>query len=115
MSAETIFEQHSAGVARRLERMLGSRELAEDLTQEAFLRLWQRAPAGLVPEQQAAWLRRTATNLAVDELRRRRLRDHDELEESAVAALAADRDEPLVVREALDRLSAHQRLLVLLR
>ena len=115
MSAETIFEQHSAGLARRLERILGSRELAEDVSQEAFLRLWQRAPAGLAPEQQAAWLRRTATNLAVDELRRRRLRDHDELEESAVAALTGDGDEPLAVREALDRLTPHQRLLVLLR
>jgi len=115
MSAETIFQQHSPAIARRLERMLGSREVAEDLTQEAFLRLWQRAPAGLDAEAQAAWLQRTASNLALDEFRRRRVRDHDELEESAVAALAADGDEQLVVRETLDRLSAHQRLLILLR
>jgi putative glutamine amidotransferase len=115
MRAETIFEQHSPGIARRLERMVGSREAAEDLTQEAFLRLWQRAPADLSAEQQAAWLQRTASNLALDELRRRRLRDHDELTESAVATLASDAEEPLAVREALARLSAHQRLLILLR
>jgi RNA polymerase sigma factor (sigma-70 family) len=115
MSAETIYERYSAGLIRRLEQMLGSREAAEDLTQEAFLRLWQRAPAGLESAEQAAWLRRTATNLAFDELRRRRVRNHQPLEEEAVAALTADGTEALAVREALTRLSAHNRLLVLLR
>ncbi|HKH40308.1 MAG TPA: sigma-70 family RNA polymerase sigma factor [Solirubrobacterales bacterium] len=115
MTAEAVYERHSAGLIRRLERMLGSRESAEDLAQEAFLRLWQRAPVGLAAAQQAAWLQRTATNLALDELRRRRVRDHHPLEDEAVAGLAVDGTEALSVREALSRLSAHQRLLVLLR
>jgi putative glutamine amidotransferase len=115
MTAEAIYERHSAGLIRRLERMLGSREAAEDLTQEAFLRLWQRAPADLGAAEQAAWLQRTATNLALDELRRRRVRDHRQLEDDAVAALAADGAEALAVRESLARVSAHERLLVLLR
>jgi putative glutamine amidotransferase len=115
MTPELIYEQHSAGLVRRLERMLGSREAAEDLAQEAFLRLWQRAPADLGAAEQVAFLQRTATNLAVDELRRRRHRDHGQLEEDAVAALAGDGAEALAVREALARLSAHERLLVLLR
>lgn len=95
--------------------MLGSRESAEDVAQEAFLRLWQRAPAGLGDAQQASWLNRTATNLALDELRRGRVRDHGRLEDEAIAALAADGAEALAVRESLARLSAHERLLVLLR
>jgi putative glutamine amidotransferase len=115
MTTETIYERHSGQLIGRLERMLGSRESAEDLTQEAFLRLWQRAPADLGAAQQGAWLQRTATNLALDELRRRRLRDHDRLEEEAVASLAGDGAEALAVRESLARLSAHERLLVLLR
>ena len=129
MTAETVYERHSAGLIRRLQRMVGSRESAEDLAQEAFLRLWQRAPAGLDASEQAAWLNRTATNLALDELRRRRVRAHDALDElrrrrvrshdtfedEAVAALTGDRTEALAVREALARLSAHERLLVLLR
>jgi putative glutamine amidotransferase len=115
MTAETTYERHSTGLIRKLERMLGSRESAEDLAQEAFLRLWQRAPAELAPAEQAAWLYRTGTNLALDELRRHRVRDHDHLEDEAVAALSGDGTEPLVVREALSRLSAHERLLVLLR
>jgi putative glutamine amidotransferase len=115
MNAETVYERHSAGLIRRLERMLGSRESAEDLAQEAFLRLWQRAPAGLAAREQAAWLNRTATNLALDELRRRHVRDHHPFEEEAVAALTADHAETLAVQEALARLSTHERLLVLLR
>ena len=115
MTAETVYERHSAGLIRRLERMLGSRETAEDLSQEAFIRLWQRAPAGLAASEQAAWLNRTATNLALDELRRRRVRAQDPLEEEAVAALATDRTDALAVQEALTRLTAHERLLVLLR
>ena len=115
MTAEAIYEREATGLIRRLERMLGSREAAEDLTQEAFLRLWQRAPADLADAEQAAWLKRTATNLALDELRRRRVRHHDQLEEEAVATLAADGTEALAVGDALDQLSAHQRLLVLLR
>jgi RNA polymerase sigma factor (sigma-70 family) len=115
MTAETVYERHSAGLIRRLARMLGSRETAEDLSQEAFLRLWQRAPAGLDASEQAAWLNRTATNLALDELRRRRVRAHDPLEDEAVAGLTADRTDALAVQEALTRLTAHERLLVLLR
>jgi putative glutamine amidotransferase len=115
MTAELIYERHSVGLVRRLQRMLGSREAAEDLAQEAFLRLWERAPADLSAAEQGAWLQRTATNLALDELRRRRVRDHRQLEDEAVAALSADGAEALTVREALARLSAHERLLILLR
>lgn len=115
MTTETLYQAHSPGLTRRLERMLGSREAAEDVAQEAFLRLWRRAPGDLEPDQQVAWLRRTASNLAIDELRRRRRRDHVDLDEEAVEAIAADGAESLAVRDALDRLSAHERLCVLLR
>ena len=115
MTAETLFEQHSAGLTRRLERMLGSREVAEDLAQEAFLRLWRQGPAELSSEQQGAWLQRTASNLAIDELRRRKRRDHVELDESAIEAIAVDGAESIAVRDALERISAHERLCVLLR
>ena len=115
MTAEALFDRHAGNITRRLQRMVGSREVAEELTQETFLRLWRQAPSGLPAEQGAAWLYRTAGNLAVDELRRRRLRDSEVLRDSEIAALAGDEDEGLAVREALARLTPHQRLLVLLR
>ena len=115
MTPEAVFERNAAGLTRRLEGMLGSRELAEDVSQEAFLRLWQRGTDGIPASKQAAWLRRTASNLAIDELRRRGRREEVELEEGVVEALAGNESEALTVRDALARLPAHQRLLVLLR
>jgi putative glutamine amidotransferase len=115
MTAEALFESHALPLRRRLERMVGSREAAEDLTQEAFLRLWRSAPPNLTDDEQRAWLERTASNLAIDELRRRRHRDHAQLDDAAVAAISADGSEALAVHEALARITPHQRLLVLLR
>ena len=115
MSVETLFESHRTRLTRRLERMVGSREAAEDLSQEAFLRLWRGGPLERPVAEQRAWLERTASNLAIDELRKRRLRDHAELEDEAVAAISADGAEALTVADALGRLDPHQRLLVLLR
>jgi putative glutamine amidotransferase len=115
MTTETIYQEQSPTLTRRLERMLGSREAAEDVAQEAFLRLWRKAPEGLAPGEQVAWLQRTASNLAIDELRRRKRRGHVDLDEEAVAAVGTDGAESLAVRDALDRVTAHERLLILLR
>ena len=115
MTAESLYHDQAGAIRRRIERMVGSRESAEDLTHEAFLRLWRRAPDDLSREQGAAWLHRTAANLAIDELRRRRLRDHDLLDDSVADQIAADGAEALAVQDALGRLSPHERLLVMLR
>jgi RNA polymerase sigma-70 factor, ECF subfamily len=53
---------------------LRHREDAEDVTQEAFVRLWRQCPAGDDPGRQA-WLTRVVHNLCVDADRRRRVRD----------------------------------------
>ena len=67
-----LMDRHAQAVHRVAYRMLGDTYEAEDITQESFLRLWRQAGgwqssgAG-VP----AWLRRVATNLSLDRLRRR--------------------------------------------
>lgn len=50
--------------------VLGDREDAEDVTQEAFVRVWERCPAA-DGEGALAWLRRTLRNLCIDVRRRR--------------------------------------------
>jgi RNA polymerase sigma-70 factor (ECF subfamily) len=67
-----LYEQHRSSLVGYLYRLLGQRELAEDLSQETFLRAWQRWKRPAPPEEGRAWLYRVATNLAYDELRRRR-------------------------------------------
>jgi len=66
----TLLENHRAFL-RYLERRVGDRELAEDILQDAFVKLIGRpdqAPAdeGIVP-----WFYRTLRNAAVDQFRRR--------------------------------------------
>ena len=54
-------------------RLTGSAEDAEDVVQEAFVRLVAQ-PLEAPPEETGRWLARVATNLGIDALRRRRRR-----------------------------------------
>jgi RNA polymerase sigma-70 factor (ECF subfamily) len=54
-------------------RLTGSAEDAEDVVQEAFVRLVARPPEA-APDSLGPWLARVATNLGIDALRRRRRR-----------------------------------------
>ncbi|MDD9742839.1 RNA polymerase sigma factor [Marinovum sp. PR37] len=54
-------------------RMLGDRAEAEDVTQDALMRLWKIAPNWRQGEAQVStWLWRVVANLATDRLRKRR-------------------------------------------
>ena len=115
MRLEQVIAREHEPLTRRLKRMVGTRDVAEDLRQEAFLRAWRGAPRDSSPEQQAAWIRRTAVNLAIDELRRRRRTVADLLEHAGELAGPGGGDEALAAREALARLSSADRLVLLLR
>ena len=67
-----LIDRHAFSLHRLAYRMLGDASEAEDVTQETLLRLWDHAGAwspqgGGLP----AWLRRIASNLCLDRLRRR--------------------------------------------
>ena len=66
-----IVRKHQDKVLSLSYRVLGDWHGAEDVTQEAFVRLWQRCPA---PDQQGrtAWLNRVTYNLCIDVKRQRR-------------------------------------------
>ena len=87
-----------AMVARKLPRllgvatrMLGDRGEAEDVAQEAFLRLWRQAgrwrPGAALFD---TWLHRVTLNLCYDRLRRRREITSDAVPEQADPAATAD-------------------------
>jgi putative glutamine amidotransferase len=114
MTIEELYENERERLTGRLTRMVGSRAVAEDLSQEAFLRTWHRAPEDLDGDGRAAWLNRTATNLAIDELRRRRTSSVD-LERLELAADDGDPTDILAAREGLAALSPHERMVLLLR
>jgi RNA polymerase sigma-70 factor (ECF subfamily) len=117
---QVLVEAHAKRPHRIAWRMLGDASEAEDVAQEALLRLWKDAPrwqaqgAGV-----AAWLARVATNLCLDRLRRRaRLSDEDVPDRADPAPLAdeaiGDEQERARVRAALDSLNERQRAAVVL-
>lgn len=102
-------------------RMLGDRAEAEDVAQEAMLRLWRIAADWRQGEAKVAtWLYRVAANLCTDRLRRRRsvaLDDAPEPEDETRSALAGmiEDDRLHALDAALARLPERQRQAVVLR
>ncbi len=116
MDLESVYHELRDPLTRRLERMVGDPRTAEDLRQEAFTRAWKSAPRDAGRGHLRAWVHRTAHNLAVDELRRRGVREmvtyDDEL---AIHAATSEADDRFDAVEALETLTPHERLVLLLR
>ena len=113
---DELFTELERPLTRRLTRIVGDRAAAEDLRQEAFARAWASAPRDADRDHLRAWVHRTARNLAVDHLRRRSVRDWVPFADETVGPTReADPDAGIVAREALARLTPHERLLLLLR
>lgn len=70
--ADQLFRRESGKMVAILAGIYGSHHLqmAEDVVQEALVRALKTWPYSGTPEKPAAWLLRTAKNLAVDQLRR---------------------------------------------
>ena len=108
-------------VFRHAVRMLGDRSEAEDIAQEAMLRLWRIAPVWRRGEAQVStWLYRVTANLCTDQLRKRRtvgLSEIDEPLDDAPGAVEGlqDRARTEALQRALDRLPERQRAAVVLR
>lgn len=119
---ESFIREHERPVLNYLWRVTGEEQTAYDLTQEVFLRAWQRFEAIRAYEQPRAWLFRVASNLAFTYLKRRKLSaavaqahnsgDADSPVASDPASRLAERD---AVRVALLGLPTRRRLALVLR
>jgi RNA polymerase sigma-70 factor (ECF subfamily) len=120
---DAIYEQHRARIFSFLARLTGRRELAEELSQEVFLRLCRFAPR-LAPDTQIAlWLYTVARNLARSHFRwavvdADRLLGLSQLAEAERQVSPFDmtsaRELERAVERALQRLSIDQRELLIL-
>lgn len=105
-------------------RLLGDRAEAEDVAQEAMLRLWRVAPDWRAGEAQVGtWLYRVVSNLVTDRQRARNRRRADSLDEAAEPVDGApgafagllERDRMAALDAALALLPDRQRQAVVLR
>jgi RNA polymerase sigma-70 factor (ECF subfamily) len=95
-----VIARHAGALNRIAYRMVGDAHEAEDIVQEACLRLWdhaarlaQRHPAGTpagAALRLSGWLKRVVTNLAIDRLRAARRVSGNEVPERADEAPLAD-------------------------
>jgi len=98
-----LFYNHRADVSSYLIRMLRDPDLADDLTQETFLRLCGNLD-GRKPENGRAFLCRIARNIAIDHLRLIRRRGTDMPGDQVLQAIADPRptqENILIDRERL--------------
>ena len=72
---ERLVRSYQAHVWRFLRHLLGDAALAEDVTQETFLRLYQRLPTFAGRSRFSTWVFRVARNAGVDALRAARRHD----------------------------------------
>ena len=123
MNIRQLFERHYPALVWHLHARLGDRDLAEDLAQEAFVRLIDKPPRA--PD---VWLYVVAGNLARDaqrgELRRARhltiASAHEESAQTADPALGADAtvcraEESALVRDTLALIPERDAALLVMR
>src|SRR5579875_2179854 len=79
-SFQQIFLEHYASIVGLLHRLMGDRTRAEELTLEAFWRLYRQRPLAEQDGNIRGWLYRTATRLGIDSLRAAARREHYEQE-----------------------------------
>jgi RNA polymerase sigma-70 factor (sigma-E family) len=88
---EELYVLHAPGALRLAYFLTGDRELAEDLVQEAFVRIAGRFAHLRVPYAFDAYLRRTVVNLFTSQVRRRRLERREAERERAAVRPHEDR------------------------
>jgi RNA polymerase sigma-70 factor (ECF subfamily) len=117
---ETLYQRYSRPIFSLALKILGDREVVEEVVQEVFLRLWTRAQGYNAERGKLlSWLLTITHHRAIDELRRRRTQpETDGLQDQLAAAEESEGDptaslahveERAAVQQALAQLPAAQR------
>jgi RNA polymerase sigma-70 factor (ECF subfamily) len=120
LNFQGLYEEHAKAIYRLSYRLLGNHEEARDLTHDAFLKLHRTLENGSRIDRPKSWIYKVATNLCLDQLRRKKIG------REAIGEFASDRlesggkdeglqnDEIIVIRKSVAKLSERDRILVLL-
>lgn len=126
---EEIVRRYQRQVANAIYLTLGSRQDVEDLAQDVFVRAYRSLDRVTVEQSLFSWIYRIAVNVAIDELRRRRIRrilsldvlressgrDPAVSEEDSPDSRVLERERSEQVRYALQRVSPTSRTVLILR
>jgi len=113
-----LVRAHQRSVYSLALRMLGTRDLAEDLTQDVFMQLNGNLKTIESNRHLGFWLRQVTTNRAIDQLRRRSRVQMTSLDDEPQFFSAEDDSDPLLqrhLRALLSDLTPPARAVLLLR
>ncbi len=114
-AAARLFERHHLTIYRYFVRMTGHRDLAQDLTQDLFVRVVRRMEAYVESGRELSWLFQIARNLLRDRQREvSRRAPMIALDEAGDIPLAPTPDVTLAVDRALTQLNPPDREVFLL-
>lgn len=116
-----LVDQHAPPLVTYLTRLLRNQAEAEELAQDVFLRVWQRAGDYQASFRASTWIHRIGHNLAIDQLRRRK--GNTEVDDDLQAAPPSERPHTLLenkqralsLQAGLDALPLRQRTAMLLK
>jgi RNA polymerase sigma-70 factor (ECF subfamily) len=120
-AARALTERLTPRVVGYAGRLLGDRAEAEDVAQDAMMRLWKIAPEWRQGEAKVTtWLYRVVSNLCTDRLRKKRSKGLDEIAEPedgkpSQEAVLMQKQRVAALDEALQTLPDRQRQAVILR
>lgn len=114
------YQRHAPAVMTIVQRQLGDRDLAADLTQQTFVRLWERADSVRVRNGRLRpWLLSVAKNAALDAGRRKTVASAfagrlfaAQRNDADIAEDVAERAQARATRDLLTTLGAEQRTIV---
>jgi RNA polymerase sigma-70 factor (ECF subfamily) len=87
-----LYDEFAGQIFRHCYFRVSSREVAEDLTQESFMRIWGYLVEGKVIDNQKAFLYKIAGNLIIDYYRKKKEMSLDVLSESGFDPVGEDED-----------------------
>ena len=102
LAFEVVYERHATAAFSLAYRMTGTRGLAEDVAQDAFLSIW-RSGARFERSRGSVrtWVLGIVHHRAIDALRRAMVHDRRRASDEGIEELPDDRREALIMRFAL--------------
>jgi RNA polymerase sigma-70 factor (ECF subfamily) len=109
---EALYQRYSRPIFSLALKILGDRELVEEVVQEVFLRLWTRAQGYNAERGKLlSWLLTITHHRAIDELRRRRTQpETDGLQEQLAAVEEPEGDPSTSLAQVEERAAVQQAL-----